>query len=166
MVTEWPLQCLHYHSAQIFKVRLKKTPNRRLFQLYYYLSYKLHSSFKPGWIFCRFRLCPSNDILKINLKKILVLGPLLRDRGSLGTKQTQVKSNANRCWRIKLVNHIQPQLSRLCPDSWTPNSQNADGAPSSLGFQRYVFVCGSQWSPVVTRFLHQIECFVVVLIHI
>ena len=69
---------------------------------------------------------------------LLVPRPLFRDRKSLETKQTQVKPNANRCWSIKLVNHIQPQLTRLCPNSsWTPTSQNADGAPLYWAFQRY-----------------------------
>ena len=84
---------------------------------------------------CRLGLCHSNDILKIKEKKLLALGPSFRDRESLGTKQTQIKPNANKGLPIKPVNHIQPQLSRLCPkSSWTPTSQNADGATHSGGF--------------------------------
>ena len=68
----------------------------------------------------------------------MVLGPPFRDRTSLETKQTQVKPNANRGWSIKPVNHIRPHLTRLCPNSsWTPTSQNADGAPPHWGFQHY-----------------------------
>ena len=63
-------------------------------------------------------------------KLVLVLGPLFRDGKSLGTEQTQIKPNTNRGWPIKLVNHIQPQLNRLCQkSSRTPFSQNSDGAP-------------------------------------
>ena len=74
------------------------------------------------------------------LMKILLLLPGLsfKDKNSLGTKQTQVEPNANRGWPIKLDNHIQPQLSRLCPkSSWTPASQNANGTPPYWGFQCY-----------------------------
>ena len=71
-------------------------------------------------------------------KLLLLLGPPFRDRKSLETKQTQVKPNANRGWPIKLVNHIRPQQTRLCPNSsWTPTSKNADGAPPYWGFQHY-----------------------------
>ena len=75
---------------------------------------------------------------KFMKKLMLVLGHPFRDRKSLETKQTQVKPNANRGWPIKLVNHIRPQLTRLCPNSsWTPTSQNADGASLYWGFQPY-----------------------------
>ena len=91
--------------------------------------------------FCRFWLCPSIYILKINEIIAVATGtPFQRqERKSLETKQTQVKPNANRGWPMKPVNHIRPQLIRLCPNSsWTPTSQNADGAPPYWGFQRYV----------------------------
>ena len=81
---------------------------------------------------------------------MLVLGPLFKDRKSLETKQAQVKPNANRGWPIKPVNHIRPQLTRLCPNSsWTPTSRNGDGAPPYLGFQCYACVrpanCQAFW---------------------
>ena len=73
-------------------------------------------------------------------KMLLVLGPPFRDRKSLETKKTQVKPNANRGWLIKLVNHIRPQLTRLCPNSsWTPTSQNADGHPHTGDFNAMRF---------------------------
>ena len=73
------------------------------------------------------------------IKLLFVLGPLLRGRKSLETKQTQVKPNANRGWPIKPVNHIRPELTRLCPtSSWTTTSQNADGPPPYCGFHCYV----------------------------
>ena len=62
-------------------------------------------------------------------------GTLVRDRKPLGTKQTQVKPNANRGWPIKLVNHAQPQLSRLCPkSSWTPPHKMQTGHPRTGDF--------------------------------
>ena len=68
-------------------------------------------------------------------KLLLVLGPPIRERKSLETKQTQVKHNANRGGAIKPVNHIRPQLTRLCPNSsLTLTSQNADGAPHTRVF--------------------------------
>ena len=72
-----------------------------------------------------------------SLKKtvlIHVLEPPFRDRKSLGTRPTQVKPRLT----PKLVNHIRPQLSRLCgKSSWTPTSQNVDEAPQHWRFQRY-----------------------------
>ena len=65
-------------------------------------------------------------------------GPPSRDRRSLGTKPTHVKPSANRGWPLKPVNHIQPQLRRICPkSSRTPTWQNADGAPPFWRFQRF-----------------------------
>ena len=53
--------------------------------------------------------------------------------------QTQDKPNANRGLPIKLVNHIQLQLRKLhWKSSWTPTSQNADGAPPYWGFECHV----------------------------
>ena len=89
---------------------------------------------------CRFWLCPSNDILKSNEK--IAVGtrtPFQRQEVPVN-EQTHVKPNANRGWPIKLVNHIQPQLSRLCPkSSW-----------AYWGFQRHdwPFVRGIHRSPV------------------
>ena len=69
---------------------------------------------------------------------LLVLGPPFRDRESLKSKQTKVKPNPNRGWSKIPVNHIRPQLTRLCQNSsWTPTSQNADGALPYWQFQRY-----------------------------
>ena len=58
--------------------------------------------------------------------------------------QTQDKPNANRGLPIKLVNHIQLQLRKLhWKSSWTPTSQNADGAPPYWGFECHVLThCG------------------------
>ena len=65
---------------------------------------------------------------KLMKKLLLVLGPPFRDRKSMETRETQVKSNSKSGCSIKPVNHIRPQLTRLCPNSsWTPTSQNADG---------------------------------------
>ena len=70
---------------------------------------------------------------------LLVLGLPFRDRKSLRTKQTQVKLNAKRGWPINLINHIQPQLSKMCPkSSWTLTSQSTDGAFPYCEFQCYV----------------------------
>ena len=106
---------------------IKENPNRRHFHLYWYLNFH-------GFL-CRFWLCPSIYILKINENMLLVLGPPYRHRKSLGITQTQVNPNANRGWPIKPVNHIRPQLTRLCSNSsWTSTSQNADGAPNTEDF--------------------------------
>ena len=91
----------------------------------------------------RFWLCPSNHILKINEENCCWYWDPFKDRKPLRTKQTQVKPNANRGCPIKLANHIQPQLRKLCPkSSWTPTSQNADRAPPYWGLQRYVCASG------------------------
>ena len=83
----------------------------------------------------RFWLCLQTIPWKLITKLVLVLGSPFRDRKCLGTKQTQVKTNANRDRSIKLDNHIQPQLNRWCPkSSWSPTSQNADGAPHTGDF--------------------------------
>ena len=85
-----------------------------------------------------FGCAPQFIFWKLMQNLLLVVGPPFRDRKSLETKQTQVKPNANRGWPIKPVNHIRPQLTRLCPNSsWTPTSQNANGAPPCWGFQRF-----------------------------
>ena len=132
---EWSLSghcsvCIN-HSAQNFKGWLGKTLNGRHFHLYLYFSYKLHSSFKPAWIFfVDFGSALQVIFLKLMKKMMLVLGPRFRDRKSLETKQTQVKPNANRGWPIKPVDHIWLQLTGLRPNSpWTSTSQNAHGAP-------------------------------------
>ena len=150
----WPLSghcsvCIN-HPAQNFKGWLRKTLNRRHFHLYRYLSYK---SPKPAWI-CRFWLCPSIYILKIDEKNCC------RYRKSLERKQTQVKPNANIGWPVKPVNHIRPQLTILCPNSsWAPNSQNADGAPPYWGFQPYVSVWPLKCKCVsLLRWWKQAEC--------
>ena len=99
VVTEWSLRCLH----QSLHREPTKPLKRKHFQLHLHLSY----IFKPVWIF------GTDD------KIVFVLGHPLRDRNSLGIKQTQDKPNANRGCTIKLVNYmyIQTQLSRLCAKS-------------------------------------------------
>ena len=141
---EWSLSglcgfCIN-RSAQNFKGWLRKTLNRRPFHLYQYLSCKFHSSFKPAWISLLSLVVTFNLYFENQWKKLLLLlGPPFRDRKSLETIPTQVKPNANRGWSIKPVNHIRPQLTKLCPNSsGTPTSQNADGALPYWGFQRYV----------------------------
>ena len=142
---EWSLSghcsvCIN-HSAQNFKGWPKKKTQiedrsnfTKIFRTISIRFLNLH-----GFIY-RFWLCPSNGILKINEKNAVCTGTPYRDRRCLGTKRTQVKPNANRGWSIKLVNHIQLQLSRLCPkSSWTPTSQNEDGAPPCWVFQRYAY---------------------------
>ena len=71
---------------------------------------------------------------KLMKKLLLVLGPPFRDRKSLETKQTQVKPNANKGWPIKPVNHIRPQLTRMCPNSsWTPHLIKCRWGTPTLG---------------------------------
>ena len=88
---------------------------------------------------CRFWLCSSNHILKINETIVVGTGTLFTETESLWEQSKhKLHPNANRGWPMTLVNHIQSQLSRLCPKySWTPTSQNADGAPPYWGFERY-----------------------------
>ena len=91
----------------------------------------------------RFWRCPSNGIFGNWWKMVLVLGPSSRDRKSLGTQQTQVKPNANRGWPIKLANHIQPHLSRLCgKSSGTPPHKMQMGTPI-LGISTLCCVSGT-----------------------
>ena len=54
------------HSAHNFKWWLKKTPNRRHLQLYWYLPTNSIPVLNLHGFLCRFWLCPSNNILKIN----------------------------------------------------------------------------------------------------
>ena len=137
VVTEWPLLCLHYHPAHNYKGWPNKTPSRRHFKLYRHSSHKSHSSACMDF-FVDFGCVLQMIFWKLLKKMLLVLGPRFRDRESLGTTKTRVKSKANRGWPRKLVNHIQPQLNRLCPKpSWTPNLQYTFGAPPYWGFQRF-----------------------------
>ena len=48
-------------------------------------------------------------------KKLFILGPTFGDTKSLGTKQTQVKPNANRGCPIELTSQIQPQVTIFVP---------------------------------------------------
>ena len=98
------------------------------------------SNFIDIWMdfFVDFRCARQMIFWKWMKKLLLVLEPPFRDRKSLGTKQTQVKPNVNRCWPIRLVNYIQPQLSRLgLKSSRIPASQNAVRATPYGGFQRF-----------------------------
>ena len=84
---------------------------------------------------------PSMDICKYIHYKLYdeITYPFLNFNGATVEVLEWISNNANRGWPIKPVNYIILQLTRLCPNSsWSPTSQNADGAPPYWGFQRYV----------------------------
>ena len=85
------------------KGRLKK--NERCFQVNQYLAYRPHSQFKPTWVFYRFCLCPSNDMLGINENSMLVMGPHGKDKKSCRDKANTGISNVNRGCSPFTVNH-------------------------------------------------------------
>ena len=100
-----------YHPAQDFKGWLKKTPEDFSNFINICRTNSIQVLNLHGFL-CRLWLYHSNDILKIKEKNAVGTGTLFQRQG---TKQTQIKPNANRGLPIKLVNHIQPQLSRFCP---------------------------------------------------
>ena len=132
-MVEWSLGghccvCIN-HSAQNFKGWLTKTLKREDISNFINIcrTNSIQALNLRGFL-CRFWLCHSNDILKSKEKIAVGTGVPFQRQEVSGNK-----ANA------KLVNHIQPQLSRLCQkSSWTPISQNADGAPPYWGFQRCV----------------------------
>ena len=114
---EWSLGghscvCIN-HSTQNFKGCLKKT---RIEDISNFINICRTNPIKVlklgGFILCRSWVCPSNNILKINQTNCCWYCDPLSKTGSLCE---QSKHKLNPMQTIKLVNHIQSQISRLRP---------------------------------------------------
>ena len=92
--------CISYSQLDIRR-QLKKTMNRRCFQLHQYLSYKSYSSFKPTCIFLKISCMSFKWYFWKKKKSMLVLG-----LDSINRKSVKDKANIG-----------NPKVNRGCPHS-------------------------------------------------
>ena len=132
--------CISYSQLDIRR-QLKKTLNRRCSQLYRYLSYKSHSSFKPTCIFFEDFVCVLQMILLKKKKSMLVLG-----LDSINRKFVKVKANIG-----------NPKVNRGCPHS-LPTALQQTVMKIHLDPQYNIFHWGSTILGVSTLWLSLWQC--------